>query len=112
MYPKTLQRLVSRHYYDVFKLLHSEVGKRALAETRLGEDCARHARLFFFSADYDLENAVPGRFSICPTDEMKPALQRDYRAMEGMIFGDVPTYDELLEALSGLEITLNRGEAN
>lgn len=99
---------VSRHYYDVFKLMDSNAGKLALANFALGVDCARHARMFFFSADYDLEHAMPGTLSICPTDDMKAALQRDYAAMSGMIFGEVPRFEEILVALSELEAHLNQ----
>ena len=77
---------VSRHYYDIFKLIESPVGQRAIEDTELGMDCTRHARLFFFSPDFDLEHAVPGTLAITATSEMKPALQRDYQAMAGMIF--------------------------
>ncbi len=38
---------VSRHYYDVFRLLESPTGKTAEADRHLAQDCARHARMFF-----------------------------------------------------------------
>jgi hypothetical protein len=98
---------VSRHYYDVFKLMESEAAKRALADPGLGIDCSRHARLFFFSADYDLEHAVPGTLRICPTDEMKTALQRDYEAMSGMIFGQVPRFEDVLAVLGNVDRLIN-----
>ncbi|CAN5421658.1 nucleotidyl transferase AbiEii/AbiGii toxin family protein [soil metagenome] len=99
---------VSRHYYDVFKLAESDAGKRALADTPLGADCARHARMFFFSADYDLEHAVPGTLAILPTSEMRSTLQRDYQAMAGMIFGEIPSFEDVMTLLSRLEKSLNQ----
>lgn len=98
---------VSRHYYDVFNVAQSEVGKIALGDIAVGKDCARHAQMFFFSADFDLKNAVPGTLAICPTNGMKPALQRDYRAMSGMIFGGVPSLEDIVDFLSELEKQLN-----
>ena len=98
---------VSRHYYDIFKLMNSEAGKQALADIGLGIDCTRHAQMFFSRPDFDLEHAVPGTLRICPTDEMKPILAQDYRAMTGMIFGKVPSFEEILAALSALEERLN-----
>jgi hypothetical protein len=35
---------VSRHYYDVHRILHSELGPRAVADRALGADCVAHAR--------------------------------------------------------------------
>ena len=98
---------VSRHYYDVFKLAESDVGRRALENRALGIDCARHAQMFFFSASFDLEHAVPGTLTIVPPAAMIPTLQRDYQAMSGMIFGDVPSFEEILQSLSKLEKVIN-----
>lgn len=38
---------VSRHYYDIYRLLESPVGQRALEDRSLSRDCVRHARMFF-----------------------------------------------------------------
>ena len=101
---------VSRHYYDVYQLATSDVGQRALADKALGVDCARHARMFFFSADYDLDHALPGTLSIIPTPGMESVLRRDYQAMAGMIFGAVPRFEDILHLLSRLEKSLNQRE--
>src|ERR1700736_3300339 len=52
---------VSRHYYDVYRLLDSEAGRRALADSSLSHDCVRHARMFFDRPDFDLASAIPAR---------------------------------------------------
>lgn len=36
----------ARHYFDVFRLLQSPLGERAIQDRALGADCARHARMF------------------------------------------------------------------
>ena len=76
---------VSRHYYDVFRLLESPTGKTAEADRQLAEDCARHARMFFNTPDFDLDDAAPGTFSLVPSAPMLDALERDYNAMAVMI---------------------------
>jgi hypothetical protein len=38
---------VSRHYYDIHKLVASEAGHQAIEDTVLGLDCVAHARMFF-----------------------------------------------------------------
>ena len=35
---------VSRHYYDVYRLLASETGRKASGDMEMTEDCVRHAR--------------------------------------------------------------------
>ena len=98
---------VSRHYYDVHCLLGSEVGERALADRRLAVDCARHARMFFNSVDLDLATAEPGTFGLVPAAEMVEPLRQDYEAMAGMIFGQVPAFNVVMESLKKLEERVN-----
>jgi len=94
---------VSRHYYDIYKLARSPVGQQAATDRALALDCARHALMFFNSADLDLLHARPGSFAITPTHGMVDALKRDYQAMAGMIFGGVPEFADVLEAIRQLE---------
>ena len=100
---------VSRHYYDVFRLLQSSTGEAFEADRQLGEDCARHARMFFNTADFDLDQAVPGTLSLVPSAAMQDPLERDYNAMAGMIMGPVPVFSDVMAAIAGLEGRLNEG---
>lgn len=98
---------VSRHYYDVYQLMAAGTGSAALANSDLGRDCVAHARMFFNSRDLDLAHAEPGSFSLNPTDAMIADLRRDYDAMAGMIFGEVPAFDAVLASIDDLEHRLN-----
>ncbi len=98
---------VSRHYYDVFRMLQSPVGEAAVADGALAIDCARHARMFFNSPDFDLDHAVPGTLTLAPSNEMLEPLARDYDAMVGMIMGAAPSFAQAMEAVSALERRLN-----
>jgi hypothetical protein len=98
---------VSRHYYDIYRLLASEPTRLAIGDRGLAADCVRHARMFFNRPDFDLASAVRGSFALSPGDGMVADLRRDYQAMSGMIFGAVPPIDDVLAAVTGLEETLN-----
>jgi hypothetical protein len=71
------EQRVSRHYYDVDRLLASPIADPTLDDADLGLDCARHARMFFNSSDLDLAHAAPGSFTIAPSKEMIDPLRRD-----------------------------------
>ena len=43
--------------------------------------------------------------------EMIVSLERDYRAMSGMIFGDIPELPGIIEALARLEAPINTAPA-
>ncbi|WP_454727121.1 MULTISPECIES: nucleotidyl transferase AbiEii/AbiGii toxin family protein [Cupriavidus] len=98
---------VSRHYYDLRQLLRIATDDDWLGDHALAADCARHARLFFGSADLGLDAAQPGAFTLVPTATMRDALARDYAAMAGMVFGNVPAFDEVLDATGRLEQAIN-----
>ncbi|MFH1344049.1 MAG: nucleotidyl transferase AbiEii/AbiGii toxin family protein [Pseudomonadota bacterium] len=103
---------VSRHYYDLHLLAGDPVGETAIAETALGVDCVAHARMFFNRPDFDLASAAPGSFALAPHDAMIEQLRVDYRAMQGMIFGDPPNFEAVLESISSLETRLNKKGAS
>lgn len=98
---------VSRHYYDIHKLVASEAGRRAMEDTALGLDCVAHARMFFNRPDYNLATAERPTFALAPIDGMIDALRRDYQAMSAMIFGKSPDFDAVLKSAAELEARLN-----
>ncbi len=98
---------VSRHYYDIHRLLDSEVGRDAAGDLGMAKDCARHARMFFDRTPFDLASAVEGRFAVAPAPSMIDALRRDYANMAGMIFGPVPPFEAVLESIVALDARLN-----
>jgi hypothetical protein len=102
---------VSRHYYDLHLLAAAPVGA-AVGHTALGTDCVAHARMFFNRPDFDLASAAPGSFALAPHDAMIEQLRVDYRAMQGMIFGDPPNFEAVLESISSLETSLNENDAS
>jgi len=99
---------VSRHYYDVYRLLASEIGRKTTEDAEMAEDCVRHARMFFNRPDLDLASAIPGSFALTPHDGMLADLRRDYEAMSGMVFGPIPTVDDVVAVVTELEQRLNK----
>jgi hypothetical protein len=77
----------------------------------LGEDCVRHARVFFDRPDFDLATARPGSFALAPVGDMVERLRRDYIAMAAMIFGEPPSFETVLASIAELEARLNADPA-
>jgi hypothetical protein len=65
--------------------------------------------MFFNRPDLDLASARPGSFALLPHDGMVDELRRDYAAMRVMIFGDVPSFEEVLASVQTLEGLVNEG---
>jgi hypothetical protein len=99
---------ISRHYYDVYRLMQAATATEWQADHALAIDCSHHARLFFGSADLGLDTAMPGTFTLTPNSAMQEALARDYAAMAGMVFGEVPPLDAVLASVEKLEQVVNK----
>ena len=98
---------VSRHYYDVHQLVQAAAATEWRADHTLAIDCAHHARLFFGGADLGLDTAAHGTFTLAPSPAMRDALGKDYTAMSGMIFGEIPSLDSVLASIERFEQIVN-----
>jgi hypothetical protein len=98
---------VSRHYYDVHRLLASDAGEGFVQDNAMAADCVQHARMFFNRPDFDLATAAPGSYALAPHHEMLAQLEQDYNAMSGMIFGEVPAFGAIIGSIVSLEKRLN-----
>ena len=101
---------ISRHYYDLHRLMQSDAGKAALSDPTLGADCVDHARMFFNRPAFDLASARPPTFVLTPEGEMYDDLRRDYSAMTTMIFGDPPAFDAIVETIASIEQAINSAD--
>jgi hypothetical protein len=99
---------VSRHYYDVHRLLASDAGEGFAQDNGMAADCVHHARMFFNRPDFDLATAAPGSYALAPHHEMLTQLEQDYNAMSGMIFGEVPAFGAIIDSIGNLEKRLNQ----
>ena len=98
----------SRHYYDIAMLARGPVRKEALADKDLLAQVVRHKETFYPSAWARYDLARPGSFRVVPVENRVAALERDYRDMAVMIFGEPPKFDWIMETLKALEQEINR----
>ena len=101
------RNLLSRHYYDVAVIAETETGKMAVKDRELMEDVREYTSIMFGSTWMRLGEAEPGSFQLVPTDTLRKALKADYDATQGMIYGEPPTFDEIIEVIERLQSRLN-----
>lgn len=97
----------SRHYYDLARMAASPVKAAALADRELLANVVEFKQRFYPRtwARYDL--AVPGSLRLLPGEQTLAAVEADYRAMAGMIFGAVPDFADIVAQLRSLEKEIN-----
>ena len=97
----------SRHYYDVYCMCKNGVDKKAINQIDLLEDVAIFKIKFYPRgwARYDL--AKPGSLKLLPASHSLDRLHKDYFDMKSMIYGEYPSFDEILKMIKTLETKIN-----
>lgn len=97
----------SRHYYDLYKIGKSDMIHSSLARTDLLKEVVDFKERFYPCswARYDL--AVQGSLKLLPAKENKNYLKNDYKKMQSMIFGEYPSWEDILMFLEEMEVKIN-----
>ena len=98
----------SRHYYDVAMLAEGPIRAEALRDMDLLAQVVRHKETFYPSGWAHYNEARAGTFRLVPPEARIAALERDYRSMGVMIFGEPPDFDGIMTALAKLEDDINK----
>ena len=99
---------ISRHYYDVAMITATEVGRSAVVDTQLLDAVRNHNLVAFRQAWKRFDEAVPGSVRLVPQAELRTVIERDYRAMQGMVLGEAPDFEWVTEQLRIAEAAVNR----
>lgn len=97
----------SRHYYDLYCIEKSPVKSQAYANLPLLERVVAFKARFYptNAARYDL--AHPGTMRLMPPEDYVSILAEDYEHMKNMIFGEKPSFEEILDTLRKMEAEIN-----
>ena len=104
---KAMPRRYARHYYDMYKLGQSDVAKRAIAQSDLLAKVVAFKEKFYRTPGPKLPDAKPGTLKLAPQPGRLAELAADYDSMRPMIFGDVPTFQEVVAFMGELESRIN-----
>jgi len=105
---KSLPPRYSRHYYDLFRLSRLPVCAEAISRLDLLQEVVTFKQRFYRCSWARYEDARPGSLRLLPSTAHLDRLLRDYRAMQSMLFGSIPGFDEMMQGLSELERRVNR----
>lgn len=95
---------MSRHLYDLEKLMHTPFSDVALSDPQLYVEIVKHRSTYnhLGYVDYNLHH--PSTINFCPTETVRDKWESDYNDMKvNFIYGESPSFDELLEAMDELK---------
>lgn len=100
---------LARHYYDLWCLIRSGIGDKALSNRGLFSRVAAHRAIFFCKKKDAQESLRPGSLRLLPPEEQRSVWKQDYETMrEAMIFGDAPDFTEILRVVGDFERRFNK----
>lgn len=97
---------MSRHLYDLERMMDKEAGAKALEDQELYKTIIYHRLNYSRLKDVDYETHSKETLSFIPPTGITAAYAKDYETMRSvMIYGDAPEFDDLIKRLTEL---LNR----
>jgi Nucleotidyl transferase AbiEii toxin, Type IV TA system len=104
---KTADR-ISRHYYDFFKLVETEIAKKAIENIDLLKSVVENKKMFFYRAGANYDDALIGKLHLVPNENHLNALRSDYEKMNQMFFTTPPKFVDILARLAKVEKEINK----
>lgn len=94
----------SRHLYDLYVMMNKDFAKKAVIDDILWESIRHHREIYTSVRDIDYTPDVRKQLRLIPREDILDTWRADYDAMkESMIYGNKPSFDELLEGMSELQ---------
>jgi len=96
---------MSRHLYDVEKMMDTEHGLGALSDNVLYNSIINHRKTFTRVDGIDYSTHQPDKIDFVPPASIIKEYEKDYKSMqENMIYGDSLSFDDLIRRLEELRM--------
>ena len=114
-FSKTLEFIryerMSRHFYDLEKIMKTQIAEDALKNKELYNSVVEHRRNFIRLKSFDYNTLAPKTINIIPPDSVIELWKADYETMQRtMIYGSSLPFDKLIEKIKQLNRTINEVE--
>lgn len=94
----------SRHLYDLSRMMDEDFAVKAINDDELWESIRHHREIFTSVRGMDYTPDVRNRIVLVPPLGVQAVWEQDYKSMcSSMIFGEKPTFKELMEQMHKLE---------
>ena len=98
----------SRHYYDLFCMKIKGYVESSIRQIDLLERVVAFKMRFYPRKWARYDEAFPGSIKLTPPMNRFDGLQKDYESMTEMLFGDHPSFRELMDTIEIIEREINK----
>ena len=106
---KPLKTRMSRHYFDVFRLIDAGIAERAVTDAGLFESVVDHRAVFFNYSWVKYKDFKRGSLQMVPKPERYEEWKADYTRMQQMVFHPSPDFDTLIQKVREFQDKFNAG---
>lgn len=100
--PRT--RRMTRHFYDLEKLMRTEYAEKALNDAELYKEIVAHREKFYHVGYVDYAKELPSAITILPPEEFRSNYESDYKEMQrSFIYADSLSFEELMTKINELQ---------
>ena len=104
---KPLPARYARHLYDVYNMGNSWVKESAFERKELLEKDVAFKQKFYYAKGAHYETATLKTIMLVPGERLHKELEQDYKAMQNMIYGDIPNFEDILVFLERLQTEIH-----
>lgn len=97
----------ARHYYDIYQMSRTDVKDSAFKRKELLEQDVRFKLKFYYAKSASYETARIGTLRLVLSEDAIRDLSIDYDHMRDMVYGEKPTFDEIMDSIAKLEGEIN-----
>lgn len=97
----------SRHYYDLFMMSLDMPIENIVEDIDLLDKVVEFKQKFYPRGWAQYDHAKKGTLRLVPEKYRIDELEKDYKAMQDMLFGEKPTFKEIIDAIRDLELIIN-----
>jgi hypothetical protein len=105
---KILPLRQSRHFFDFYKLIKSNIRNLAAQDVRLLKDVAEHKKIYFRAGWANYDNAKKGTLNLTPQKIVLKSLENDYIQMKEMFYGEQVSWDNIITEIKKFESEFNK----
>lgn len=103
----------SRHLYDLYRMMNMDFAVKATTDEQLWESIRHHREIFTSVSGMNYTPDVRKRMQLVPRPDIIDAWKLDYETMmETMIYGDKPSFSELIAVMTELQERFRNASSN
>lgn len=102
----------SRHFYDLYQMIDKSIANESLNHIELLKMVVEFKKKFYPCNWAKYDEILEGNCKLIPNSVALAIFSKDYEIMKNMLYGDYPSFNEIISELVKFEVKLNNAINN